>query len=260
MIEARSIIKSYQDGERAEVRVLDGLDLAVTDGELVAVVGPSGSGKSTLLHLLGGLDVHYRGEISVNGVRLTGLSDRALSGFRGAHLGFVFQSFHLVPALSALENVMLPSFFASRERAAAPAEARKRAEEVLARVGLEPKRQRSPAQLSGGERQRVAIARALVGRPALLLADEPTGNLDSVAGNRILDLLLELHAGGATIAVITHDREVADRLGRRVFLRDGRIEHDRPAGPETRPPDPGATAPAGPGAGGGARLVPGRAA
>jgi len=223
VIEARSIIKSYQDGERAEVRVLDGLDLAVKDGELVAVVGPSGSGKSTLLHLLGGLDVHYRGEISVNGVRLTGLSDRALSGFRGAHLGFVFQSFHLVPALSALENVMLPSFFASRERAAAPAEARKRAEEVLARVGLEPKRQRSPAQLSGGERQRVAIARALFGRPRVLFCDEPTGNLDARTGGEIIQLFQALNRDGLTVLVVTHEDRMSSAATRVLRLREGKL-------------------------------------
>ncbi|HEY8211431.1 MAG TPA: ABC transporter ATP-binding protein [Myxococcaceae bacterium] len=220
MIEAKGIVKSYRDGD-AEVRVLDGLDLAMSDGELVAVVGPSGSGKSTLLHLLGGLDVDYRGEISVNGARLTGLPDRALSAFRGAHLGFVFQSFHLVPALSALENVLLPSFFASRP--SAPEEAHRRAEEVLARVGLESKRDRLPARLSGGERQRVAIARALFGRPRVLLCDEPTGNLDARTGEEIIQLFQALHRDGLTVLVVTHEDRMSAAATRVLRLREGRL-------------------------------------
>jgi len=225
VIEAKAIVKSYRDGD-AEVRVLDGLDLQVAEKELVAVVGPSGSGKSTLLHLLGGLDVHYRGEISVNGSRLTGLSDRALAGLRGAHLGFVFQSFHLVPALSALENVLLPSFFAPRPLA--PAEARKRAEEVLARVGLESKRERAPAQLSGGERQRVAIARALFGRPRVLLCDEPTGNLDARTGGEIIQLFQALNRDGLTVLVVTHEDRMSSAATRVLRLREGKLFPEGP--------------------------------
>jgi putative ABC transport system ATP-binding protein len=220
VIQARAIVKSYRDGD-AEVRVLDGLDLEVAAGELVAVLGPSGSGKSTLLHLLGGLDVHYQGEISIDGVRLTGMSDRGLAELRGSRLGFVFQSFHLVPALSALENVMLPSFF-SREHAS-PADARRRAEEVLARVGLEPKRGRAPAQLSGGERQRVAIARALFGRPRVLFCDEPTGNLDARTGGEIIELFQALNRDGLTVLVVTHEDRMSQAATRVLRLREGKL-------------------------------------
>ena len=220
MIEARAIVKSYRDGE-AEVRVLDGLDLSVAGGELVAVLGPSGSGKSTLLHLLGGLDVHYQGEISVGGTRLTGLKDRALSELRGAQLGFVFQSFHLVPSLSALENVLLPSFFS--RQGTSPRDARRRAEEVLARVGLEPKQGRAPAQLSGGERQRVAIARALFGRPKVLFCDEPTGNLDARTGGEIIQLFQALNREGLTVLVVTHEDRMSQAATRVLRLRDGKL-------------------------------------
>ena len=220
MIEARAIVKSYRDGE-AEVRVLDGLDLSVAGGELVAVLGPSGSGKSTLLHLLGGLDVHYQGEISVGGTRLTGLKDRALSELRGAQLGFVFQSFHLVPSLSALENVLLPSFFS--RQGTSPRDARRRAEEVLARVGLEPKQGRAPAQLSGGERQRVAIARALFGRPKVHFCDEPTGNLDARTGGEIIQLFQALNRDGLTVLVVTHEDRMSQAATRVLRLRDGKL-------------------------------------
>ena len=227
MIEARSIVKSYRDGD-AEVRVLDGLDLSVMSGELVAVLGPSGSGKSTLLHLLGGLDVHYQGEISMGGVRLTGMSDRSLAAFRGSQVGFVFQSFHLIPSLSALENVLLPSFF-SRDLAP-PADARRRAGEVLARVGLEPKQGRAPAQLSGGERQRVAIARALFARPQVLLCDEPTGNLDARTGGEIIQLFQALNRDGLTVLVVTHEDRMSEAATRVLRLREGKLFPDREGG------------------------------
>jgi len=220
VIEARAIIKSYMDGD-AEVRVLDELDLSVAEGELVAVVGPSGSGKSTLLHLLGGLDVHYRGEVMVDGVRLAGLSDPDLSRFRGARVGFVFQSFHLIPALTALENVLLPSFFGGREGP-------RRAEEVLARVGLEAKRARRPAQLSGGERQRVAIARALFTRPRVLLCDEPTGNLDARTGEEIVQLFQALNRDGLTVLVVTHEDRVRRAATRVLRLREGKLFPEEP--------------------------------
>jgi putative ABC transport system ATP-binding protein len=217
VIEAKGIVKAYRDGD-AEVRVLDGLDLAVKDGELVAVVGPSGSGKSTLLHLLGGLDADYRGEISVNGARLTGLPDRALAAFRGSHLGFVFQSFHLVPSLTAAENVMLPLELAGRR------DARTAAMETLRRVGLEHRTGHYPRQLSGGEQQRVAIARAFVTRPAVLFADEPTGNLDTHTGERIVSLLFDLNAQShTTLVLVTHDRAVASRCGRVLQMDSGRL-------------------------------------
>jgi putative ABC transport system ATP-binding protein len=218
VIDARGITKSYRDGD-AEVRVLDGVDLEVAAGELVAVVGPSGSGKSTLLHLLGGLDVHYQGEISVDGVRLTGLPDQVLSRLRGEKLGFVFQSFHLVPSLSALENVLLPSFFTGLD----PDGARRRAQEVLARVGLEAKQGRSPAQLSGGERQRVAIARALFGNPRVLLCDEPTGNLDARTGGEIIQLFQALNRDGLTVLVVTHEDRMSGAAKRVLRLREGKL-------------------------------------
>ncbi|HZI03410.1 MAG TPA: ABC transporter ATP-binding protein, partial [Archangium sp.] len=172
MIRARDIVKQYRDGDGTEVRVLDGLSLEVADGDFVAVVGPSGSGKSTLLHLLGGLDVHYQGDVEVAGVKLSGLKDKdkELARFRNQHVGFVFQSFHLIPNLSAVENVLMPSHFG----AVISPEARGRAESLLDRVGLLAKKDRAPVRLSGGERQRVAIARALFTGPRLLLCDEPT--------------------------------------------------------------------------------------
>lgn len=221
MISARSIRKSYRDGE-SEVRVLDGLDLEVAEGELLAVLGSSGSGKSTLLHVLGGLDVHYSGQVEVGGVTLSGLSDQALARFRNEKVGFVFQSFHLVPALSALENVLLPSFFAAGSLAR-PEEASRRAREVLERVGLASKVARAPGQLSGGERQRVAIARALFTRPRILLCDEPTGNLDAKTGAEIIQLFQELNRDGLTVLCVTHEERVSDAARRVLRLREGRL-------------------------------------
>ncbi len=217
MISARGLFKAYPDGE-AEVKVLDGADLEVRDGEFVAVVGPSGSGKSTLLHVLGGLDVHYRGEVTVSGVKLAGLDDRALAHFRSTHVGFVFQSFHLVPHLSALENVLLPSFF--REDVASP---RARAIEVLERVGLGGKLDRPPARLSGGERQRVAIARALFGRPRVLFCDEPTGNLDAKTGQEVIELFQGLHREGLTVLAVTHEERLSGAAQRVLRLREGKL-------------------------------------
>jgi putative ABC transport system ATP-binding protein len=225
VISARSIRKSYQDGESGEVRVLDGLDLEVAEGDLVAVVGPSGSGKSTLLHVLGGLDVQYSGQVEVGGVVLSGLSDQALARFRNERVGFVFQSFHLVPSLSALENVLLPSFFAAGALSR-PEEADRRAREVLDRVGLSSRRGRAPAQLSGGERQRVAIARALFARPRLLLCDEPTGNLDARTGAEIVQLFLDLNRDGLTVLCVTHEERMSGAARRVLRLRDGRLHEE----------------------------------
>jgi putative ABC transport system ATP-binding protein len=209
---------------------LDRVDLAIHGGELLAIVGPSGSGKSTLLHVMGTLDRPSAGSVLLEGRDVTDCSDAELSRLRARTIGFVFQQFFLLEGATALDNVATGLLYRDRDGGRGSGlpftERRDRAAEALERVGLGHRLFHRPGQLSGGERQRVAIARALVGRPALVLADEPTGNLDSVAGNRILDLLLELHANGATIAVITHDREVADRLGRKVVLRDGRIEDD----------------------------------
>ncbi|HYO74105.1 MAG TPA: ABC transporter ATP-binding protein [Archangium sp.] len=225
MIRARDIVKQYQDGDGTEVRVLDGLSLDVADGDFVAVVGPSGSGKSTLLHLLGGLDVHYQGDVEVAGVKLSGLKDKELARFRNQHVGFVFQSFHLIPNLSAVENVLMPSHFG-----AATAEARKRAEALLDRVGLLAKKDRAPVRLSGGERQRVAIARALFTGPRLLLCDEPTGNLDAATGAGVITLFQELNREGITLLAVTHEDRMSTAARRVLRLKEGRlVEEPRPA-------------------------------
>ncbi len=217
MIRARELRKGYRDGA-VNVRVLNGLDLEVGAGEFVAVVGPSGSGKSTLLHVLGGLDGTYDGQVEVAGEKLKELDDAALARFRNRQVGFVFQSFHLIPNLTALQNVLLPAFFAV---AAVNAEQRKRAEETLARVGMGEKKDRVPSQLSGGERQRVAIARALFAKPKLLLCDEPTGNLDETTGGEVIELFRQLHRDGLTILVVTHEDRMSIVAQRVLYLMGG---------------------------------------
>ncbi len=224
MIAARGLKKTYVDGDGTPVRVLEGVDLDITPGEFVAVVGPSGSGKSTLLHVLGGLDVHYEGQVEVAGVALRGMGDRALARFRNEKVGFVFQSFHLIPNLSARDNVMLPAFFSGTS----PDEAqRRRAEEVLDRVGLGAKKDRAPTRLSGGERQRVAIARALFAKPPVLFCDEPTGNLDASTGGEIISLFESLNSDGVTILAVTHEERVSAAASRVLRLRGGQLIEER---------------------------------
>ncbi len=205
------------------VHALRGVDLEVKEGELLAVVGPSGSGKSTLLHIMGTLDRPTAGEVTVAGYRVSELSDKDLSSLRSRHIGFVFQQFHLLSGYTALDNVadgMLYTGIAIDAR-------RAEAETALLRVGLGHRLNHVATKLSGGERQRVAIARALVGNPSMILADEPTGNLDSKTNDSIVALLEELNSEGVTIVVITHNREIESHFPRSVGLRDGSIEYDR---------------------------------
>jgi putative ABC transport system ATP-binding protein len=209
-------------------RLLSGLDLEVRRGEFVAVEGQSGSGKSTLLHLLGGLDRDFTGEAQVLGCNLRTLSDRELAALRHTQIGFVFQSFNLLPALSALENVLLPDFFGD-----GVPDAQRRAKEALERVGLAGKSGARPAALSGGERQRVAIARALLARPPLLLADEPTGNLDAKTGEGVIALFRQLHEEGMTLLIVTHEARISHAASRVLVLHDGKLYSENAAPLET---------------------------
>jgi len=221
VIELEGLARAYRVGDQ-EVLALAGVDLAIAAGEHVALMGPSGSGKSTLLHILGLLDRPSAGRYRLSGRDVTDLDEREQARIRRETIGFVFQFFHLVPYLSALENVELPLVLAG----VGSSERRDRARTALASLGLEDRLRHRPDQLSGGQRQRVAIARATVTRPRLLLADEPTGNLDRSSGEEVMHILEEAARGGVTLVVVTHDPEVAARAPRVVRMRDGRIVED----------------------------------
>jgi putative ABC transport system ATP-binding protein len=219
MIEMEHIMKSYQLGGET-IYALNDVSLLVKDGEFVAVTGPSGSGKSTLMNIIGCLDIADSGKYILNGQPIEDYGQRQLARIRNTHIGFIFQGFNLLSKLSALENVELPLVYQNTRSS----ERKKRAMEALERVGLPDRMKHRPQELSGGQQQRVAIARALVARPALILADEPTGNLDKKTGLEILALFDELHEAGNTIVLITHDNMVAARAQRQIHIDDGRIQ------------------------------------
>jgi putative ABC transport system ATP-binding protein len=231
MITLRGVTKIYRMGV-VDVRALNGIDLDIERGEYVGVMGPSGSGKTTLMEILGCLSRPTTGTLDFEGRRVDGLDDVALATVRGERIGFVFQTFNLLPRLTVLENVELPMLYRR-----VPRRARwQRAAALLERVGLAGRAAHRPGELSGGERQRVAIARALVNRPSVILADEPTGNLDTATGESIMDLIEELHRDGQTIVLVTHDPRIAARVHRAVHLRDGVVETDERHGQRPLPP------------------------
>ena len=239
VLELKDVTKSYP--AEPPVHALRGVDLVIRRGELAAVVGPSGSGKSTLLHIMGTLDRPTTGTVRISGLDVSQLTDRQIAALRAGSIGFVFQQFHLAEHQSALDNVADGLLYAGL-----PARVRRdQARQALARVGLAHRAQAKPTQLSGGERQRVAIARALAGDPAIILADEPTGNLDSTTGKTIVGLLSDLHRQGSTIVVITHNLDLAAALPRQVEVLDGRIRHDSgtaiPMATDSPPRDEGTT-------------------
>ena len=221
LIDIRNIYKIYNPGEN-EVRALDGINLSIEHGEFVAIIGQSGSGKSTLMNMLGCLDVPTAGQYFLNGADVSGLRDDDLSDIRNKEIGFIFQGFNLIPNLTAVENVELPLIY----RGLGKQERKELAIQALEMVGLEKRLQHKPAEMSGGQQQRVAIARAIAAKPPVILADEPTGNLDSHSSKEILQILKELHKSGRTVILITHDNEIAAEAERVIRIRDGRIAED----------------------------------
>jgi putative ABC transport system ATP-binding protein len=223
LISLTDVTKSYKLGEDVEIQALRGINIQIKEGEFVAIIGPSGSGKSTLMHIIGILDQPTSGMVKLEGNDVEKLPEEKLAELRNKHIGFVFQAFNLLPKTSAVENVELPLIYSN----VTASERRKRAIAALETVGLGERLNHTPAQLSGGQQQRVAIARALVTKPTLILADEPTGNLDSKAGDEIIKLLKELNKKGNTIVLVTHEREIAEEAKRIVELKDGLIISDK---------------------------------
>ena len=221
MVELRHVSRIFNVGGQ-EVRAMDDVSLTIDRGDYVSIMGPSGSGKSTLLNIIGLLDTPDSGSYLLQGRDVTGLSDRELAAVRGRAIGFIFQFFHLIPRLSAQQNIELPLLLAG----VAPQERRQRSLPLLEAFGLLERKHHRPDELSGGQRQRVAIARAVINRPAILLADEPTGNLDSHSGGEIVELMERLNQEGLTLIVVTHDREIGQRAKRRIRVVDGRIASD----------------------------------
>ena len=216
MLEVKNVSKVYGEGT-AKVVALNNISLLVNEGDFIAVMGPSGSGKSTLLNIIGGLDHISSGEVILDGKRIDGLDENALVDVRRGKIAYVFQQYHLIPSLTALENVLLPLTFCGANNGS------QKALDILKRVGLEKRAEHKPSQLSGGEQQRVAIARALVNDPSLILADEPTGNMDRKTGKEILALFGQLNGEGRSIVMVTHDPEIAGHAGEIVVLQDGQI-------------------------------------
>ena len=221
MVTLENISKTFYTSE-VQTQALYDINLTVNKGEFISIMGPSGCGKSTMLNIIGLLDEPTGGTLSIDGISCHGMNDKQLSQLRNKKLGFIFQSFHLIPALNVLDNVALPMLY--RPGAPSRSEIRKRAEEMLIKVDLGHRMKHFPTQLSGGQCQRVAIARALMGAPEILLADEPTGNLDSRMGIEILDILKQLNREGVTIIMVTHDEKIAGQTGRIIRMKDGRIQ------------------------------------
>jgi putative ABC transport system ATP-binding protein len=220
-VELRNVCKNYRLGE-VDVKALCGVDMKVRHGEFVSIIGPSGSGKSTMLNMIGALDRPTHGSVYIDGENVSHMSDSELAVIRGKKIGFVFQTFNLIPRLTALENVALPMWFAGLD-----GQKQERATELLTKVGLGQRLTHLPTQLSGGERQRVAIARALANDPEIMVADEPTGNLDSKKGKEIIEMLQHIHEEGATLIVVTHDNDIAKIAEREIHIKDGAIFSDK---------------------------------